>query len=542
MANAALVLLIAGSLPMLGAAQGSPGFGGVPAILAAALFLLHPLGTQAVSYAAQRSESLAAFFVLSALLLHLRSLPLRSDPIEAESHSEAQSLLGRPWLGLLALLMVLPGFLVKESALASPLIIAALDFGLGPREGRGRRLAPWLALLILVPSLGFAMGLGAPLLEPRELGGGDPRLISSLSYLATQPIALCRYLLLFLLPIGQSIDHGLNPVAGPLEARFLGACLFLGGAALFLVRSRKPVPQCCAAAALASLIPSSSLLVLADPMAEQRCYLPLAFAALALGHSARGLAQTRPGSRRPLLALAIFILVALAGLCRQRNELWKSPMRLWQDAALKAPEKARPLASLGVIVLLDAITELPRLGLSAPTPTALAELLDRRAIALAPRYAPARLNLAHVLIAQARTRLSAGRDPATLRAAAAGFIAAEEELEKLLESRPSHAIAWLDIGQLRQRYLQDDEGAEEAFRRAIDAGLQDPRVWLSRGDLLLLRLGRPQEAIRCYQAFLRTKPDGRMRDYASQRLAEAKRREALRSPAQGILPDKRRSP
>ena len=101
------------------------------------------------------------------------------------------------------------------------------------------------------------------------------------------------------------------------------------------------------------LMPSSVLVLLnlGEPMAEHRVYLAAAGFFLAsgtiVGH-VWAFFDTRTARSRLLLRFSLAAwLTVLGGLTVLRNEVWSDPVRLWLDAAEKAPDIWVPHVMLG---------------------------------------------------------------------------------------------------------------------------------------------------------------------------------------------------
>lgn len=168
LANGVLVFLIAAAfLPELGA------------LLAAALFLLHPLQTEAVAYAASRSELLAAHFALVAVWWALRA--------------------SRRWHQVAVWLAVALAICAKESAVVVIPILALVDVC------RGRPIARWRYAALALPVVAMAVSVFRfDHLAQAELG--------RIAYAATQAAALWRYLALAIVPSGFAVDHDFDLV------------------------------------------------------------------------------------------------------------------------------------------------------------------------------------------------------------------------------------------------------------------------------------------------------------------------------------------
>lgn len=144
------------------------------ALLVAALFLLHPLQVEAVSYAASRSELLSACLALGAFVM---------------AHGRRAW-----WRGALIWLLVALAVCAKESAAVIVPLIAVSYWVQGQPLARLR-----LALLLVPIGLITITVLRYDYLSHSELG--------HLDYAATQATAVWRYLRLAAWPVGQTIDH-----------------------------------------------------------------------------------------------------------------------------------------------------------------------------------------------------------------------------------------------------------------------------------------------------------------------------------------------
>ena len=355
-ANSVLVLLLVFKLQNLFPLPGANEKWRAP-VVAGLLFALHPLQTESVVYIYQRSTLLAAFFSLLALFLWMsRSGSSRPQVLSAAS-----------------LICFLLAALSKEYALVLPVVLWAFDV-----YDRGRiRPAPVLAL-----GLALSVFLGGALLwwtgSLAEVTIGIPG--QSLTYARTQVVVIGRYLKLFLLPLGQSVDPHVESVQTWMSLGWwihLIILILLLAAIPWIFRSRRQLSFWLLFSFL-WLLPTSSLIPSQDFMFEHRLYLPLlgfagAFSVLLVGTS---LPVWRFGAGAGLLALI------LGTLTWQRIQVWESPASLWGDAANKSPMKYRPVYNFGV-TLMD----------SSPD---LAEENFRKAIQLRPELPLAYRSLAQV--------------------------------------------------------------------------------------------------------------------------------------------------
>jgi len=280
------------------------------ACLAALLFGVHPVNSEAVNYLSSRSEVLAGAFFLGALLLFLR---------------QRNAL----WISG----AYLAGLLSKSTAIGLPAALACHQL-LFPGRPFKRELKTYVALgalaagyvLVVWGSLRKA-ALGAPVRSYGEQGW-------------TQIKAVVFYLKLLICPSGLNVDHqfqisdSADPVAGT-------ALVFLAslGWWAFHHRRQHPLPLFLLLLGLISLAPAS-LVPLHVLVNEHRLYLAAAAFALAAGYAAEQLSGRGWGKGVWLVSLAAIAGCSLATF--ERNKTWQSELALWSDAASKAPLMARP--------------------------------------------------------------------------------------------------------------------------------------------------------------------------------------------------------
>jgi hypothetical protein len=246
--------------------------------------------------------------------------------------------------------------LAKEECAAFPLVLAMLPLPL-PDSRRGRS---HIAVM-----LGLAVAAGARVVYAAAVTPGAPAGlhagISPWHYLLAQGPVILRYLRLLIVPYGFTVDAGIH-----VPAVWVGVLAWAGMAALavFLWRYRRRPAAMWLLAGLILLIPSSSVFPAADLSADRRMYLPmLGFAAAA------GWLLTRV--RTP--ALAIVVVVALAGVSMGRTQVWMTEERLWREAVRRAPEKVRPKIQLArAVPAAEALELLAAAGRLAPYDPAVA--------------------------------------------------------------------------------------------------------------------------------------------------------------------------
>jgi Tfp pilus assembly protein PilF len=342
LSNALLVFWLARSLlrtERLRTSSRAHGDTGGP-LVAALLFALHPIQTQAVTYVAQRYAILAAAFFLLATCAYVR---FRLEPRRRAAAG---------WYALF-LATAAAALWTKENTIVLPLAILVVEvvFFSGSARRRLLFLAPFL-VGGAAAALAVASGWTLDQLDAATRVG---RSISRHDYALTQLRVVASYLRLIVLPVGQNLDHDVSLSRtildlGVLLAAALHAVL-IGGAALGLVRARRTDPRWALVGFgvlwfYLALLVESSFIPMPDVMYEHRVYLPsvgLFIAAAALLARAEALAP-----RRARAAIVVVLTASLTALTIARNRVWQSELALWTDAAEKSPQKARPLDNVGV--------------------------------------------------------------------------------------------------------------------------------------------------------------------------------------------------
>jgi len=372
------------------------------AAVAAALFVAHPLQTQAVAYVAQRLTSLATTFYLATVVLYAA---WRLG--EGAGRSRWRAVGG----GTAVIATALLAMKTKEIACTLPfaIVLYELSFLDGSRRSRLARLAPVLATLPVIPlaTLGARAagdsGVFARVAASTRVDTSLPRL----DYLTTQLVVVVKYLGLLAFPAGQNLDHDIpvyRSILDPRVAASLALLAALAALAVFLYRrtSKPGAPGALDPAARAvafgvvwfflALVVESSVVPISDLMYEHRVYLPSVGVFVAAATALAAAARRIPGveaSRATVLAGALVALV-LSVATLSRNEVWADDLSLWSDAALKSPRKARPFVNLGTALALSGRRDL---GVRAL----------RQAVALDPASAYARAQLAAALLTLGRT-------------------------------------------------------------------------------------------------------------------------------------------
>lgn len=328
-------------------------------LLAALLFALHPVQTQAVTYVVQRLASLATMFYLLSVVCYIRA---------RLSQEERGSLFSAATIALFALSLIsaLLAMTTKEISATLPLVVAVYEFSFFRVDARKKLmlLAPLLLTMLIVPlgMLRSGRPLGELLSDVSELTR-ESHIISRGDYLLTQFSVISTYIRLLFLPIDQNLDYD-YPVYHSLftpQVLFgflLLVALFGTGIYLYYRSGRFPAPSSSelpdqtesVSGSLRimafgifwffiALTVESSLIPITDVIFEHRLYLPSVGAFITLAGAALLIIPKAPAKGR--VALIFLALVTLTAVTWQRNQVWGDSVSLWNDVIEKSPKKMR---------------------------------------------------------------------------------------------------------------------------------------------------------------------------------------------------------
>jgi len=562
------------------------------ALASALLWAVHPLQTESVTYIVQRAESLMGLFYLLTLYCFIRGAGAETVPFfVSQNPTFPSAVVGekgdcptRHWSGLwyaAAIVACLLGMATKEVMVTAPLVVLLYDrtFLAGSfTEALRRHWALYLGLAATWGLLAYLVYSTGLIPRQPEFGAPDPW-----SYARTQPGVILHYFRLAFWPRPLCFEYGWA-VARTLGEILPGAMAIatLLAATIWGLLGRRvwgfPGAWC-----LLILVPTSSILPLAQLAGEHRMYLSLAavtVVALAGGYAFCDQWLPRPAApgrgavparwTAPLLACAAVIL-ALGYMTVQRNSVYRSSLATWQDTVDTRP--ASPVAhnNLGnVLVELDRTTEAVQhyreaLRLKPDYAGAhynLANLLEtwgrsseaiaqyQMALRLKPEYVCAHNNLGIALhaagrseeaIAHYREALRLNPDYpelhnnlATALTALGRTGEAIAQCQEALRLKPDDAVAYNNLGFALTRAGKFKE-AIGAYEQALRLKPDFPEVHYNLG-IALAKLARTEEAIAHYQQALRLKPnDAEARNNLAVALAQVGRtEEAIESLQEGL--------
>lgn len=422
------------------------------AFLAAALWTLHPLQTESVTYLVQRAESLMGLFFLLTFYGFIRG-------VEAE----------RPaGFYLLSIAACALGMGTKEVMASAPLLIVLFDrtFVAGSFLAAGRARWKYYGGLAMTWILLGWLVLGNGGNRGGSIGFGIG--VSWWAHTLTQFEAMARYLWLSLWPHPLAFDYGATWAKSTIEVLLYAAVVlpFVLGT-VFALKRNHPLGFL-GAWFFVILAPTSLMPGPTQMIVEHRLYLSLAAVTVLMAAGAYHL-----GGRRMFAGLLV-AACALGLLTFRRNQDYRTNLILWQDTVNKRPENSLAHGNLGA-----ALSALGR------KQEALAEF--ETTLRLDPNSAEGNINIAEALSSTGRL---------------------QEAMTHLLKAIPlalDHPSLQLNLGTTLDRMGRTGE-AILYYQRALR---MNPELAEAHNDLgdAYLRLGRPDLARPCVEEALRLKPN-----------------------------------
>jgi hypothetical protein len=309
------------------------------AALATALWVAHPLQTNAVTYLVQRMTSMAALFCILTLLLY--SLGRRN-------HSG-----WRCWfLYGAALLSAFCAMVSKENSYMLPLLVVAYEvyfLATATKKTPQKRRQQYMLIvggLLVVLLLGVLTGR---LTVAGFMSGYSARDFTMTERLLTETRVMFLYLSLLLCPLPSRLNLAYE---FPLSTSFLSppstvlaiiGLLVLVGFVFYWFRQQRLL-SFALLWFLANLVIESSIIPL-ELVFEHRMYLPSVFLLLAVIAIVYRLAAGR--WLWVVRSCILGLVLLLAVFTWQRNYVWQDGIRLWSDVLTKAPTSGRANIFLG---------------------------------------------------------------------------------------------------------------------------------------------------------------------------------------------------
>ena len=303
-------------------------------LLAAMLFVVHPVQTQAVTYIVQRATSLSACFYLLAVCLFIKS--------------RLALLKGGKWFYGGSFLSGVMAQFCKENALTlvgSLILIECFFFAPFSRKNL-LRLAPFLLFLAVVP-VTLALSHTFDWTHWCRVGE-DAVAIHPVSYFLTQLRVYLIYARLLIAPVSQNVDYDIAVVKSFFEPAVLWGSVYVFALFFVVIKLFKRYRIISFAILWGGMVlfPESSFFPIQDVIFEHRLYLAVVGYCCFVVFGVYYLL----GRKYKIVSVLILSLLILwyAFLAYARNFDWQTNVSLWDDAISKSPAKARCYLNRGV--------------------------------------------------------------------------------------------------------------------------------------------------------------------------------------------------
>jgi tetratricopeptide (TPR) repeat protein len=328
-------------------------------ILAASIFAVHPLNTQAVTYISSRSSIMAAIFYLVAIILFFEGLDKKQDEEIKTNYIFVAGAVISFGIGLLCKLIVV----------SLPAILFAYHYYFISDQNIKTWVKRQWKLILGVGGL-----LVLVLFYKKIYGDGFLRAsivdVTTWDYFRTQiGVIPIEYFRKMIFPFNLTLDPGFQVIQHWRSPIVISGIVILGVFSVALIKlsqikkqSKKYAPEAFGLMwILITLSPTSSFIPLLDVEVEHRTYLPLVGFSICLSSllirlksfiqqsievRTSGIYRNKKMLSMPVVLILLILISFLVGT-RERNKVWTDEVSLWADAKQKAPFFVRPYNNLG---------------------------------------------------------------------------------------------------------------------------------------------------------------------------------------------------
>lgn len=315
-------------------------------VMAAVIFVCHPIQVNSVTYIIQRTASLAATFYLLAILFFLCY----------RVHDKWRYL-------LFTFISVGFAMFTKENTITIPFMLLLLErmfFWDDRKTGWRKRLLIFLPLFATLPII------PATNLFLRGYSQSDPNVTFKAStsmdrfqYFYTQLNVILLYIRLMFIPIGQNFDYSNDfPLSAAIWDNYSYISfivLFLTGLFSIYAWKRNRLVSLGIMWFFTGLAVESTFISIKDVYFEHRLYFPSAgFVLFLIGMITYERKKRKNVFRNPIIVLTVLSLALIpvyTGITIYRNYIYSDSIRLWTDTANKAPLSDRAHNSLATAYL-----------------------------------------------------------------------------------------------------------------------------------------------------------------------------------------------
>jgi len=318
-------------------------------LIAALIFIAHPLHTQAVTYIVQRSASLTALFYLISVIAYLKCRMVTS---KFRLVVWCCTLLASAMLAIFT----------KQNAFTLPIVLFLTEVIFFKTLSNKQIVA-----ILLVPSLTL---ICTSLFIPETLSVLDDltretKAYSRLEYLLSQANILWIYTAKFFYPVPLRLEYlyDQNSFSNIQSYIALLAHLVVIGSALLF--SKRYALICFGVLFYYSaMLVESSIIPIQDMAVEHRTYLPNVGLIISLVGFSSLLLENLNSSKHKInlfFVCSVFVVGALSLLTYQRNEQWRDPITFYKHELKYGPDNPRVLNNLA-----DAYFEIEEIDKALP--------------------------------------------------------------------------------------------------------------------------------------------------------------------------------
>lgn len=312
------------------------------ALLTAGFFAFHTATAETINYIIARSDGFSTLMVLAAALIYLYS---------------------KGWKKQLGLIPFIIGCLAKPTTLMLAPILFVHDLLLEQPSVfvKSEKSSFWNKTLTALRGtssfflIGFIMYFFTRSMFSETWKPSD---VKMLDYLNTQPYIFWIYIKTFFLPTHLTADTDLTLIRDYLSPKVLWG-IFVIAATLVIAwlaaRKRETLPITFGILWFyIALVPSSSVVPLAEVMNHHRTFFPYMGLVMALAWAVRlgfgRLTNDQPSNRSKLILiiLTIGVFSAHGYGTYERNNVWDNSESLWYDVTVKSPKNGRGLMNYGL--------------------------------------------------------------------------------------------------------------------------------------------------------------------------------------------------
>ncbi len=316
-------------------------------ILTTAWYLLHPANAETINYVIARSDSLSTLFVVLAFVIYAysplsRRYYLYVIPIAIGILAKISAIMFAPILWVYILLFE------KEKSFVELM------------EKKNINLL-FSSMKAVIPIFIFC-GAAYLFVQKMESSTWSPGGTSTYLYIITQPFVIWHYFKTFFFPLWLSADTDWTTFESILNLKAIAGFIFVGLLLVIaIITSKKSIHRPISFGVcwfLLALVPSSSVIPLAEVMNDHRVFFPYIGLAIAvcwtlyLGYLEIIKRISKPFEIKvAVFTTSLLFLSAYGYGTFQRNEIWKTDESLWYDATIKSPKNARALMNYGLSLM-----------------------------------------------------------------------------------------------------------------------------------------------------------------------------------------------